>query len=421
MSDVTPGKKKVAVGLSGGVDSSVAASLLKDRGYDVHGFFLECWWTHVGCSSEKDREDAIRVAAKLDIPIKVLDYKTEYKKRVIDYFYKSYEQGLTPNPDIMCNKVIKFGEFYNHARKLGFDYIATGHYVRIDVGGLKIEAGKEGKVSNFQPRSEANPASNIQSPTSDYRLLRGIDESKDQSYFLYTLRPDQLPHILFPVGDLTKKEVRKIAKEKGLHTAKKPDSQGICFVGEVDIEEFLKERLPEKEGKVLNTKGEVVGKHKGAYFYTIGQRRGFELTKYLGVPVYVVSKNVEDNTITVGIGRDTERNEFTVANLHWINRLEVRSLKLEARNESGGLKTESRESNLQLQSEADPASNIQPLTSVNVRVRHLGELIPCKLEIRESGNQVLCTLELPQRGIAPGQHAVFYHQDEVLGGGVIMS
>ena len=264
--------KKVYVGLSGGVDSSVAALLLKQAGHNVTGVFIKAWYPDfITCNWREEMRDAMRVCAKLDIPFKVCDLEAEYKKHVVDYLVSEYENGRTPNPDVVCNKYIKFDGFLNFALSEGADFVATGHY-----------------------------AQNIFADNK-FHLTKAVDTNKDQTYFLWTLPQEKLSKILFPIGHLDKSEVRKLAEKNNLFTAIKKDSQGLCFLGHVDIEDFLSHFLTVKSGEVLNLKGEVVGKHRGAIFYTIGQRHGFEITeednqreKY-----YVVSKNLEKNSITV--------------------------------------------------------------------------------------------------------------------------
>ena len=265
-------KNKVFVGLSGGVDSAVSAALLKKDGYDVTGVFIKAW-TPPGypCAWKEDRRSAMRVAAILDIPFITLDLEKEYKKEVVDYIIAEYKIGRTPNPDMMCNKEIKFGHFLRFALKNGADYVATGHYARNELRGV------------------------------NYELWEGKDKNKDQSYFLWALTQDQLGHILFPIGHLQKKEVRKLAEKFGLPQATRKDSQGLCFLGKVDMKEFLSRYMPQKRGDVLNEKGEVMGHHNGALFFTIGERHGFTITKKTEsrVPLYVASKDVKKNTITV--------------------------------------------------------------------------------------------------------------------------
>jgi len=371
-------QKKVAVGLSGGVDSSVSAYLLKEQGYDVTGVHLVCWDKDAGgCTPDENRRDAVKVAYKLEIPFKSLNFEKQYKEKVIDYFYNEYRAGRTPNPDVLCNKEIKFGLFLDWAMKEGYDYVATGHYARVS----------EKNGTNF--------------------LLKGVDGGKDQSYFLYLLTQGQLSKTLFPLGEMVKKDVRKLAKKAGLFTYDKPDSVGICFIGEVDIREFLERQIKPKEGKVVNKKGEVIGTHDGVWFYTIGQRHGFKVDRYVGVPLYVIGKNVEKNELVVGFGKDGLRESFEVSDLHWIG---------------------------------DTPSF--PL-GCDVRIRHLGTLHECvaKQEVFDASlantsgslifqsseaeikkhppHSIRIDLKEPIFGVAPGQSAVFYKGDIVLGGGII--
>ena len=353
MTDYNTIGNKVAVGISGGVDSSVAAYLLKEQGYEVTGVYMQCWDTKAdGCQADRDRSDAVAVASHLGIKFEYLNFVQEYKDRVIDYFYSEYEAGRTPNPDVMCNKEIKFGLFLDWAMENGYGGVATGHYARV----RRNEGGS-------------------------YELLKGVDVSKDQSYFLYLLGQDQLAKTLFPVGGMIKKELRVLAEKVGIPTFNKPDSMGICFVGEVDIREFLKKRLPEINGSVVNSEGEVIGKHFGVHFYTIGQRHGFELTKYVGLPLYVIGKNVEKNELIVGFAKEVNKKEFYAANLHWVSKI--------------------------------PASTFE----ADVRIRHLGELHRAKVTFE--GDTARVTLNDHIFAVAPGQSAVFYDGDVVLGGGII--
>jgi len=377
---------RVAVGMSGGVDSSLSAALLVERGYDVTGVYLECW-NEPGCRAPQDRKDALSVALQLGIPFEVLDFQGAYKKKVIDYFYREYKAGRTPNPDVVCNREIKFGLFLQWALEKGFDFIATGHYARI----WQRAEGKGHRARDPYALSAKHLA-----------LLRGVDEKKDQSYFLYTLTQEQLKHILFPVGEMTKQEVRREAKKRGIITADKPDSVGICFVGDVDVQEFLRKRIKEKRGDVVDTDGKVIGEHKGVWFYTVGQRHGFRInTKFEArnskhrqaiPPFYVVGKDVTRNRLIVGFGPETYVHQFQVKNLHSVDGLK--------RQELGGMK------------------------DLRVRIRHGGELIPAELHHSTISNQqstILVRLHEPVRGVAPGQAAVIYDGNEVLGGGVIAS
>jgi tRNA-specific 2-thiouridylase len=269
--------KKVYVGMSGGVDSSVSAALLKEQGFDVTGVFIKVWQPDfMPCSWKEERRDAMRVAAHLNIPFLTLDMEKEYKQEVVDYMIDEYKKGRTPNPDVMCNRYVKFGGFFDWAMAQGADYVATGHYARIGNGHL----GNQDDHCN---------------------LLKGKDDNKDQSYFLWTLTKEKLAKTLFPVGDIEKPEVRKLAEKFQLPNAAKKDSQGLCFVGKIDMKEFLKHFIEEKPGDVLNTEGEVVGHHTGALFYTLGERHGFTITKKTpdDKPYFVVAKDNEKNTLTV--------------------------------------------------------------------------------------------------------------------------
>jgi tRNA-specific 2-thiouridylase len=263
----------VFVGLSGGVDSSVAALRLRKQGYNVVGVFIKVWHPDfMVCNWEQERLDAMRVAAHLGIPFLTCDAEAEYRDQVAHFFIEEYKAGRTPNPDVMCNQHVKFGAFLKFAQKNGADYIATGHYAQ------RIERG-------------AGP-----------ELHRGVDTNKDQTYFLWTLTPEQLAYTLFPVGDSPKDTIRAEAKAAGIPTAQKKDSQGICFLGHVDIPEFLSHYIDLVPGRVLNKTGEVVGEHKGAFVYTLGQRHGFTLhtTNQKRAPMFVTATNIEQNTITVG-------------------------------------------------------------------------------------------------------------------------
>ena len=279
-------KQKIVVGISGGVDSSVAAYLLKKatpnnfsklfgrpapkgfRGYEVHGVFVKTWspeW--LPCTWVDEKRDAMRVCATLDIPFHFLDAEEAYKKGVADYMIAEYRAGRTPNPDVLCNRVIKFGVLWEYAQSIGADAIATGHYAQTDGN----------------------------------TLMKAVDEKKDQSYFLWMLTKDELPHVRFPIGHLTKKEVRAIAEDAKLFTADKKDSQGICFLGDVDMREFLSHYIEQKRGAVVTPEGEVIGHHDGVWFYTIGERHGFSITRQTNrnSPYYVVGKQIEKNQLIV--------------------------------------------------------------------------------------------------------------------------
>src|SRR3989304_2964123 len=277
-------KKIIFVGLSGGVDSAVSAALLKKQGYEVVGVFIKTWHPDfLVCNEEGERRDAMRVAAHLDIPFLTFDLEEVYKKEVVDYMIREYKRGRTPNPDVMCNKEVKFGAFLKKALSMGADYVATGHYAQIEVSSKwKVESSKKLLTTN-------------------YSLLTACDSTKDQSYFLWTLKQDQLKRILFPVGHLKKSQVRKLAKKYGLHTFKKKDSQGICFLGKLDMKEFLQHFIKPKSGRVLDINSKTIGKHNGATFFTLGERHGFTITKKTNHdrPYYVVGKDIKKKTITV--------------------------------------------------------------------------------------------------------------------------
>jgi tRNA-specific 2-thiouridylase len=264
-------RKKVFVGLSGGVDSSVSALLLKNQGYDVTGVFIKGWqpdW--VPCTWKDDRLSAMRTAAYLDIPFVTLDLEQSYKEKVVSYLLDEYKNGRTPNPDMLCNREIKFGKFLSWAMRHGADYVATGHYAQINIS------------------------------DTTYILKESSDKDKDQSYFLSQLTKTELSKILFPIGHLQKKEVREIARKNNLPVATRKDSQGICFVGDLEMKDFLKKELKPKKGDVLNTLGEVIGEHDGAILYTNGERHGFKLFRDRNkTAMYVTEKNLEKNTITV--------------------------------------------------------------------------------------------------------------------------
>ncbi|MEI6843385.1 MAG: tRNA 2-thiouridine(34) synthase MnmA [bacterium] len=392
--------KKVFVGVSGGVDSSVALALLKRQGYDVTGVFLRVWNPDfLECNWREERRDAMRVCATLGVPFITLDCQEEYKKEVADYMINEYRVGRTPNPDVFCNKYVKFGVFLKKALEMGADYVATGHYAVVHKNSKyfsgnilpETEYLPAGKFLRAQPVGLRNvPSEHSHSKDFEFfELHESVDKNKDQSYFLYTLSQDQLSHILFPIGGMTKPEVRTLAEKFGLPTATKKDSQGVCFLGKLDMKEFLAHYISEKPGDVLNTKGEVIGKHNGAIFSTIGERHGFEIIKKTAnsPKLFVVSKDLEKNTITVA-DKETEKEtvfstkKITVKNLHFI-------------------------------SGQEPAF---PFVC-SVRIRYRQEKQRCT--VTKQDNEYCIDFEVPQNGVAVGQSAVLYTGEVCLGGGII--
>ncbi len=365
-------QKKVFVGASGGVDSSTTMALLKEQGYAVTGVFIKVWQPDfVECQWKEDRLDAMRVCAVLDVPFLDLDLEEEYKRDVFDYMVSEYKQGRTPNPDVMCNKKIKFGGFLDFALKNGADYIATGHYVRLNKVALRLLL-----------KSSSRSATLLE-------LLMGVDKNKDQSYFLWTLTQGQLKHCLFPIGGYQKSEVRKMAKNFGLPTAQKKDSQGLCFVGKVDMKEFLQRFIPQKIGDVLNRAGEIIGRHDGVFYYTIGQRHGFEIIKK-GVadePYYIIAKDLEKNTITV-----SSKNQLGGATPKFGERVEIEEV------------------NWILGEAPDLDKKYQ------ARIRYRQDLQGCQLEKKD--RQIFVKFDKKQN-IASGQSIVIYDGEVCLGGGVI--
>ena len=351
--------KTVVVGMSGGVDSSVSAYLLKKQGFKVIGLFMKNWQSEPGevCTSEIDFKDASEVCDMLDIPLHKANFSDDYWDRVFKQFLSEHEKGRTPNPDILCNREIKFKSFYDYALKIGADFIATGHYAKVE--------NDDGEA----------------------KLYRSKDIDKDQTYFLHEVSSKEFSKSIFPLSDIYKSEVRDIAKELNLNIHSKKDSVGICFVGEKNLKDFLNRFIKFKKGNILNTDNEIVGEHNGSILYTIGQRQGLGIGGIKDkdeLPWYVYGKNISKNEIYVCQGVDNRllyTENITLNNIHWINKL-------------------------------NKFKNLDCL----VQIRHRHKPVKCNIEFNE-GFRVMFHEEI--RGVAPGQSAVFYKDNLCMGGGVI--
>ncbi len=384
--------KTVYVGMSGGVDSSVSALLLKEQGYHVVGIYMKNWSQDLPgmkCPWAEDLADAKRVAVKLGIDFEVWDFEDAYREKVVEYMLDEFKKGNTPNPDIMCNQEIKFKLFYEKAMEAGADYIATGHYARIKT--LSDNSYSGSRRSRPSPRGErANPraAALRNTPSQELSeqtlLMRAVDENKDQTYFLYRISDEALAHTIFPIGEMMKPEVKKLAEKNGLHNAYKKESMGVCFVGEVGMKDFLKEYIDIEPGEIREIESEkVLGYHEGAVFYTIGQRHGLYLngekgTVNDGMPYYVVKKDIKNNIVYVSKNLNHEA--------IWTRKLELKDILLHQ----------------------DVNNNVQ------VRLRHRAPLIPAIFD----GGTLHFEKEIKRP--ASGQSAVLYDGEICLGGGILV-
>lgn len=362
--------------MSGGVDSSLAAALLIEQGYDVTGVYMKNWSKDlpgVKCPWADDLADAKRVAVQLGIDFKVFDFEKEYKDLVVDYMVNEYKNGRTPNPDIMCNQEVKFKLFLDASLKDGADLIAMGHYARV--------ADSRSYVVDSKKQKEINEHCDLQPIT--YNLQLAADANKDQTYFLYRIDGKALSKVLFPIGEYTKPEVREMAESRELKTASKKDSQGICFIGQVGIKDFLGMYVESRPGNIIDKKtNKILGLHDGAIFYTFGQRHGLNLGG--GLPYYVVGKNMDKNEVYVTTNLNDSslwKGIISLVNVHWIN-------------------------------ETPTASQYK------IRVRHRAPLIDADLKFTDDGVEL--KLKNPERAIAPGQSVVIYDGQKCLGGGIII-
>jgi tRNA-uridine 2-sulfurtransferase len=390
-------KKRVLMALSGGIDSAVSAWKLIQAGYEVEAAFMKNWSSTKGlkydeCPWLQDRQDALRVAAFLGIPLHTVDFESQYEKNVLDYFFTEYKAGRTPNPDVMCNKEIKFKLLYNWAIKNGFDYMATGHYAQ--VAEQKATQTKKVPVDNFMKNEKAvgkwllgkKPAplktSPADSSASTFVLQRSADEFKDQTYFIYNITTPQLPHLLFPIGSMKKSDVKVLAKKIGLPNAAKKESMGLCFVGKIRLKEFLAQKLKPKPGVIINIDGKKIGEHQGLWEYTIGQRQGVRVGA--GGPWFVAGKDLKKNQLIVTNDPHDKLLETKQVEIHSVNWLTTPRVKLQA------------------------------------RYRHQGELQNVTVEPTKTKGHYLVNFSKPQLAVASGQSLVMYDGKVCVGGGVIV-
>ncbi len=385
------------------MDSAVSAALLKKAGYQVVGVFMRTWHPDfLECNEEEERRDAMRVAARLGIPFLTFDFEEVYKKEVADYMIREYRAGRTPNPDAMCNKEVKFGAFLKKALALGADFVATGHYARTGAESTFLNGLAEPKAKeNRGPEKKYSPR----------KLLKGIDALKDQSYFLWTLSQNQLSKIIFPVGNLKKTEVRKLAKKFALPVAEKKDSQGICFLGPVDLKEFLAHYIKPKRGKVLNEAGQVIGYHDGVTFHTLGERHGFTITKKTpnDKPYYIVGKDIKKNILTVS----QDKNHFSKStNIPLLRNFSARL----SQPAQGFYKNDFY---LALKSTNWISSAPEKGKKYTAQIRYHGEFLPCRADIIKKSKTARLIFDKPVL-VAPGQSVVLYDGNVCLGGGTVV-
>lgn len=417
------GKTKVFVGMSGGVDSSLTAALLVEHGYDVTGVYMKNWTQDLPgmkCPWADDLADAKRVAVQLGIDFKVFDFEKEYKQKVVDYMIDEYKNGRTPNPDIMCNQEVKFKLFLEASLEDGADMIATGHYARVvkpepksstaskqispnpdelksdSLLSAELPAVQRVKQSSTSQESDFSSSGSLNSvsssvddfdsnhlPSTIYHLQMAVDVNKDQTYFLYRISGEALSKTLFPLGEFTKPQVREMAKERGLYTAGKKDSQGICFVGKVGIRDFLSLYVDQKPGEIIDKKsGKVLGHHDGAIFYTLGQRHGLDVGG--GFPYYVVGKNMDKNEVYVTTDLNDGslwKTEVSLTSVRWINSAPIEG-------------------------------------TYQIRVRHRSKLVGAKLSFVDG--DVNLKLDNPERAVTAGQSVVIYNNEICLGGGIVI-
>ena len=396
--------------MSGGVDSSVSAVLLLEQGYEVVGAFMKNWSENIPgseCTWRAERRDAMRVAAQLDIELHTFDFEEQYREKVYQYMVDEYAAGRTPNPDVLCNQYMKFGLLLDQLEDLGCDYLATGHYARIlnaaDIASYPEEGERQptdGRIScraaGTLPSAQDLSVGGNYPPPQDGRgegaseggelvhLLAGIDKNKDQSYFLCRLTQDQLKKVMFPIGNIEKSEVRSIAETHSLSVATKKDSQGLCFVGHITLEEFLSDQIPPSPGNIINAAGDILGTHKGHAYYTIGQRHGLGIGG--GDPLYVAEKRPGTNELVVVHREDQILLKTTIIATNITETTK------------GAIKTNQN-------------------TPLKARIRYRQELQDCEYQFIE--DQLTVTFKVPQWAVAPGQFVAFYKEDELIGSAII--